>query len=282
MIAAAFLLLFLLLWVVFYIAGPLLRRTLAFAASRTAHLPERFPRVRRLLSHAERFRDYYPVALIVVVGAIVALWAGEQFLDLAELVHAKNSALQQVDTFVHDLAVSQRSAGATPFFVTMSFIGSPVVLAILLVLIGILLLVLRRYRWFIYLAATTGLGGLLNLALKSFFARTRPGLAEQLRQAHGYSFPSGHAMGSTIVVGAMTYLAFRVLTRWRWKACALALGCTLILAISSSRIYLGVHWISDVGAGITAGFIWLTATTVAYEASRRIRLIRALRTNRSQ
>ncbi|HVR41558.1 MAG TPA: phosphatase PAP2 family protein, partial [Thermoanaerobaculia bacterium] len=95
-----------------------------------------------------------------------------------------------------------------------------------------------------------------------------PDLAQRLREAHGYSFPSGHAMGSTIVLGALAYLAFRVLVRWRWKSCALALGLTLILAISSSRIYLGVHWISDVGAGITAGLIWVISTTVAYEASR--------------
>lgn len=267
MIAAAFLALFLILWAIFYLALPALRHPLAFAANRTARF---------------RYRDYVPVFTLVAIGAVVALWAGEEFIDLAELVHAKSSKLQSVDTRVHDWAVAERRSGATPFFVTMSFIGSPAVLAVIVVIIGAVLLLKRRYRWLLYLGGTTGLGALLNMALKSFFARARPDLAAQLRHAHGYSFPSGHAMGSTIAFGALTYLAFRVLTGWRWKSLALALGLTLILAIASSRIYLGVHWISDVGAGITAGLIWVTATTVAYEASRRIRLIRALRAQKSQ
>lgn len=49
----------------------------------------------------------------------------------------------------------------------------------------------------------------------------------------------------------------------------------MIVAIAASRIYLGVHWISDIAAGIAAGAIWLAATTVAYETSRRIRRVRA-------
>ncbi|HVG24125.1 MAG TPA: phosphatase PAP2 family protein, partial [Thermoanaerobaculia bacterium] len=96
----------------------------------------------------------------------------------------------------------------------------------------------------------------------------------------GYSFPSGHAMGSTIVFGAFAYLAFRILTRWPARAAALSFCATTILAICASRIYLGVHWVSDVGAGIAAGLIWLAAATVAYEAMRRIRLVRALREKR--
>ena len=98
-----------------------------------------------------------------------------------------------------------------------------------------------------------------------------------MRDAHGYSFPSGHAMGSTIVFGAFAYLAFRILNNWRPRAAALAFCCSMILAICASRIYLGVHWISDVAAGVSAGLIWLVATTVAYETFRRIRMIRALR-----
>lgn len=89
-------------------------------------------------------------------------------------------------------------------------------------------------------------------------------------------------MGSTIFFGALAYLAFRMIPRWRGRAVALALGFTMIAAIATSRIYLGVHWISDVGAGIAAGAIWITATTVAYETFRRIRLVRSLRVKRDQ
>jgi undecaprenyl-diphosphatase len=84
-------------------------------------------------------------------------------------------------------------------------------------------------------------------------------------------------MGSTVVFGALAYLVLRAHIRWRWKAAALALATTLVVSVALSRVYLGVHWISDVGAGITAGLLWLTVTTVAYETLRRIYLIRKAR-----
>ena len=57
----------------------------------------------------------------------------------------------------------------------------------------------------------------------------------------------------------------------------MALLYTLVASIALSRVYLGVHWISDVGAGIICGLLWVTMTTVAYETARRIRMLRAMR-----
>jgi undecaprenyl-diphosphatase len=170
--------------------------------------------------------------------------------------------------------------GATPFFTVMTLIGTPAGLGVLVTIIAAILAMGGRWRWAAYFFLTSTIGGLLNLQLKSYFARARPELAEALRDAHGYSFPSGHAMGSTVVFGALCYLAFRVIHTWRWRAVVLALNCSMIAAIATSRIYLGVHWISDIAAGIAAGLIWLTATTVAYETSRRIRLLRSMRAKR--
>jgi len=82
-------------------------------------------------------------------------------------------------------------------------------------------------------------------------------------------------MGSTIVFGALAYLASRVLTQWRWKSAALALACTFILSVALSRVYLGVHWISDIAAGISAGLLWVVITTVSYEVLRRARALRS-------
>jgi undecaprenyl-diphosphatase len=123
---------------------------------------------------------------------------------------------------------------------------------------------------------------LLVLQLKSLFARARPDLAEALRTADGYSFPSGHAMGSVVVFGALSYLVLRLHAPWRRRAAGLAAAGTFIAAISVSRIYLGVHWISDIAAGLCAGTVWVTVATVAYETFRRIRLIRALRARSEQ
>jgi membrane-associated phospholipid phosphatase len=260
-----FLLLFAVLWAVFYAIGPALERMLAFTANRTAK---------------SRFHDYLPVAVVLAIGIAATAVAGDAFLDIAERVHAESEQLHAIDDEAHAWARATRTDGSTEFFTAMTLIGTPVGLSVILVLSATFLLLKRHWRWVVYLAFTTLVGGLLNLQLKAWFARARPELAEALRHAHGYSFPSGHAMGSTITFGALAYLAFRLIRRWRWRAAALSFACSMILAIAASRIYLGVHWISDVGAGIAAGLIWLATTTVAYETFRRIRLVRALREKR--
>jgi membrane-associated phospholipid phosphatase len=275
-----FIVAFLVLWGAFYAALPLLRYGGARLAHRAAGLSMRYPRVKRFATHAGRFRDYLPVTLILVTGALLTAWTGDQFLDIAELVHAKSPLLQQMDANVHGWAVTRRNSGATLFFGIMSVVGGPVGLASILAVVAVALMIARRWRWLIYLTVTAAGGALLDLELKRFFARARPELAEALRTAHGYSFPSGHAMGSTVAFFALSYIAFRVFPQWRWKAAALALATTLVLSVALSRVYLGVHWISDVGAGIVAGLLWVTATTVAYETSRRVRLLRSIRAQR--
>ena len=213
----------------------------------------------------------------LIGGGLLAMWTGEEFLDLAELVNAKSTTLQQIDSSVHDWTVARRFADATSFFDVMSAIGGPAGVAVIAVVVAILLLIRRRFYQVAYLALTAAGGGVLDWELKRYFARARPAVAQMLMRASGYSFPSGHAMGSTVVFGALAYVAFRTLNRWRWKAAALAFAMTLIAAVALSRVYLGVHWISDVGAGITAGLLWVTVTTVAYETFRRIHTIRTLR-----
>jgi undecaprenyl-diphosphatase len=262
---AAFLAVFLLLWLVLFGIGPAMERLL----KRSAHWTAKF-----------RYRDYLPVFVVVAVGLAATAMAGDAFMDIAETLQEDSPKLHAIDGAIHEWANTTRTPGATTFFTTLTLIGTPIGLGILIAIVAAFLAFRRRWRWAAYLIITSTLGGLLNLQLKSYFARARPELAEALRDAHGYSFPSGHAMGSTIVFGALAYLSFRILVRWRYRAAALALACTLILAIAISRVYLGVHWISDIGAGIAAGLIWLMTATVAYETFRRIRLVRALRAKR--
>ncbi len=236
--------------------APVAQRAVAAIAHRTASF---------------RYRNFLPVIVLLAAGAAFTAMAGGGFLDLAERVLARSAELQRVDMLVHLWAATHRGSGSTVFFTVMTILGSPAVLIATVVLVAIVLLVRARYRWAAYLVFTTGGGGLLVTQLKLFFLRARPELAEALRHASGYSFPSGHAMGSTVVAGALSYLAFRSLRTWRARSAALAGAATFVLAVALSRVYLGVHWISDVGAGITAGTIWVTVTTVAYETFRRIR-----------
>jgi membrane-associated phospholipid phosphatase len=278
----AFVALFLILWGILYGVLPLFRRSGTMLARRLARLTARSARIGRWHGYATKrvspFRVYLPIVLLLIGAGLLTAWMGDQFIDLGELVHSKSDVLQKTDAGMHDWAVSHRTAGATQFFIAMTIIGGPVGLAVIVLAVTVVLLIRKRYRWVAYLLVTCGGGALLNLELKRYFARARPAVAEMLRLAHGYSFPSGHAMGSTVTFGALAYLAFRITKTWRVKAACIALAITLIASVALSRVYLGAHWISDVGAGVAAGTVWVAATTVAYETFRRVRLLRARRT----
>jgi len=163
---------------------------------------------------------------------------------------------------------------ATVLFTSFTVLGSPLVIGAIVLLVAVLLFLRHRSRWAGYLLLTAGGGAALNEDLKYFFARQRPDLAVALRRASGYSFPSGHSMGSVVVFGAFAYLAWRAFTDWRLRSATFAFCFCCVIAIAASRIYLGVHWTTDVFAGISAGTLWVATTTCAYEAFRRIHRLR--------
>jgi membrane-associated phospholipid phosphatase len=269
----AFIIAFVILWALLYAALPALR----YFGRRLTHLVARSARINELVA---RHKEWLPIVIIVVAGALLTAWAGDQFLDLAESVRANNATLQRIDSGVHDWAVAHRSAPDTIFFVVMTNVGSPLGTFVLVAVVAVVLAFMHRWRWVAYLAVTVGGGELLDIELKAYFARARPGVAEMLRRAHGYSFPSGHAMGSAVAFGALAYLAYRAAKSWPAATAALAFALTFVLSVALSRVYLGVHWISDVAAGVSAGLLWVTATTAAYETVRRIRHLRGLRASR--
>ncbi len=150
---------------------------------------------------------------------------------------------------------------ATPaldsFMLFMTEWGSTFTLGLLLIISMIWLCVKRNdlYAMLCYLMTVAG-GGLLNLLLKSFFERERPNVNRMI-EADGFSFPSGHSMGSMTYYGFLIYLILRSKRKPLSKTGWGILFCLVILLIGTSRIYLGVHYPSDVLAGYLAGGVWL-------------------------
>lgn len=262
-----------LLWALTLAAGPFITSLLHLTVQKGAKLLARFG-VERLHERSPIVWRWVPVLIPIIVGVVVSIAAGDLFLDLAELMQGRSPQLDRFDRTIHSTVRTLRYPGLTGFFTLFTIIGTPVGLFLIALIASVFLFIRRRYRWIAYLVFTGTGGGLLNLQLKSHFERERPSLAEALREASGYSFPSGHAMGAVVVLGAIAYLVWRGTSAWRWRSLGLAALGSSILAIAVSRIYLGVHWISDIVAGLTAGLLWLTATTTAYETLRRMRRIR--------
>lgn len=124
------------------------------------------------------------------------------------------------------------------------------------------------WRLALFMVATPLLGGLISTAVKVMVDRPRPELDQPITEAFGKSFPSGHAMTSTVAYGTLL-LAFMPMLPPRWRPRAIAGYVLLVLAISASRLGLGVHYLSDVLGGILLGAAWLCVSVAAFRIWRR-------------
>ncbi|MFC4535957.1 phosphatase PAP2 family protein [Sphaerisporangium dianthi] len=126
----------------------------------------------------------------------------------------------------------------------------------------------RAPRLAAWAVTTITVGGLLGLALKVVVARARPHLPNPVDLAPGASFPSGHTLNATLGVGIVLLLVMPLLTH-RQRVTAWIAGAVIVLGVACTRVALGVHWVSDVAAGLVLGVAVVAATAAAFEAWRR-------------
>ncbi len=144
----------------------------------------------------------------------------------------------------------------------------------LFAIIALGFLLIQKKRLSAVLMALGLLGGVaLSEGLKSLFERERPPVAFQAVETLNASFPSGHALMSTVFYLTIGVMLTRAFPRRRLKAYALGCGITIALLIGLTRIYLGAHWATDVFAGWSVGAAWaMVLWLVAYVVERRQRL----------
>jgi undecaprenyl-diphosphatase len=142
-------------------------------------------------------------------------------------------------------------------------LGSVTVLGLIILLAFALLASLRRWTEGVLLVAGAGGGLLISQGLKRVFERERPDLVYRAVEAVNASFPSGHAMLSAVVFLTLGVLAARFAERRRVKVLAVGAAVLVSLLVGASRVYLGVHWASDVVAGWCVGAAWAMACWLA-------------------
>ena len=160
-------------------------------------------------------------------------------------------------------------------FAAISWLGQGWVLTVLAGAVAIVLFARRPATLAIaWLAAQAG-GGLLNRALKETFERTRPEFADPLLASASWSFPSGHAMGTFILCGLGCYILVREARSWTLAGGAVIGAVVWCVLMAFSRLYLGVHYASDVIAGFVAGAAWIAVCASGLEALWRRAGVRA-------
>jgi len=141
-------------------------------------------------------------------------------------------------------------------FRDITSLGSTVVLTFITLAVVLYLLIDGKRSAALFVVVAIGGGTLISSLLKNAFARPRPELVAHLVDVRSYSLPSGHAMLSAVTFLTLGALLARVQARKRLKAYILGIALLLTLLVGASRIYLGVHWPSDVLAGWCLGAAW--------------------------
>ncbi|WP_052339661.1 phosphatase PAP2 family protein [Gorillibacterium massiliense] len=191
------------------------------------------------------------------------------FAGSAALVSADK--LNRFDKTVIDYVQGWESPGLTAFMKFISGMGTG--LPIVLIMLFMAFILYRAYdnrkELILFIVASAG-SALLNLALKSVFQRERPNL-HRIAEATGYSFPSGHSMAAFSLYALLVILLWEPIRSVKGRILVSALGGFMILATGISRIYLGVHYPSDVCAGYLASGCWLAALLWLFYYSRLFR-----------
>jgi undecaprenyl-diphosphatase len=219
-------------------------------------------------SASRRRRLWWGAIGVVTLG----LFASAVMLILLTEAHKEiiEPQTQGIDLALLNQAHTLASPAVTTFMQAITMLGSAQALTIV-VLVSAAILTLRR-AWVeaLGLIAASAGAGLLDAILKVWFHRQRPSVEWALARESTFSFPSGHAMLSLVVYGMILYLILRLSHLFLLDVAASLIALPLILGIGVSRVYLGVHYPSDILAGYLAGAIWLLAVIVSLETLHRL------------
>lgn len=207
------------------------------------------------------------VALLLTVGVGLALvWGltaatGEVYEDVVD-----QEGISVIDQPVLDAAVAARTPFRSELATDFTDVGGPVVMPVLTVLVAVgLALVWRRWTP-VVLMVIASLGSLaMTVTGKQLTGRARPpeSLAVPPFETSP-SFPSGHTLNATVILGLTAYLLALWINRKRWRAVVVLVLALVIVAMGLSRVFLGHHWLTDVVAGWAVGLAWLASVITGH------------------
>ncbi|WP_034892959.1 phosphatase PAP2 family protein [Gillisia sp. Hel_I_29] len=197
----------------------------------------------------------WPYFLLIFFLLIVVVVGINIFIELTDELTSK--VIINYDSAITNYVISYRTPSLNKFMQFITNVGDIYGYLILAAVFTLFFyLKFKNWRYVIQMLIVLGMAALSNSALKQVINRARPD-ALHLVSVQTLSYPSGHAMSAIAFYGFMIYLSF-VLIKSNWlKYSLIFLFSFLIVAIGISRIYLGVHYPSDIAGGYIAGFIWV-------------------------
>ena len=169
------------------------------------------------------------------------------------LINVLNENIQKFDAFIYNVVISIKSDLVTNIFKVVTEFGDALVLIIITLLSFV---ILKNKKISASIAINLLIFPLLNILLKNIFKRPRPE-GFKLIEENGFSFPSGHSMAAMAFYGLIIYFIFKNINNKKIRNISCILLSILIVLIGTSRIYLGVHYASDVIAGFLVSIAYL-------------------------
>lgn len=213
----------------------------------------------RLLGQArQRLFRLEPVLLVTLLAVVLGVWV---FVELADEVMEgqTHSFDERVILAMRDSDAPQQPIGPAwlkNVGLDITALGGHTVLTLVVFIVaGYLLLAGKTHAMWLVLIAS-GTGWALTMGLKELFGRERPDLVPHLVEVGSLSFPSGHAMMSAVVYLTLGVLLAQLVEDWALRVYALVVALFVTFLIGVSRVFLGVHYPTDVLAGWSAGLVW--------------------------
>ncbi|MEP0548607.1 MAG: phosphatase PAP2 family protein [Rhodothermales bacterium] len=229
--------------------SPFLDDARAFVADAPRYLRDL---VAFLRARAGDVPGYLVGALVALIVIGLALWAFVAIVD----GFLNEETLFRIDGLVKDSVERIATPEAALAMARVTNLSAPILVVVVTLGLAAYFAIRRLWDYLFMLALALGLGELMLYALKVLFDRARP-TAGTTHDAYGASFPSGHAFTALVLYGLLAYLVWQITERGWARALAVAFAVGATLAVGFSRLYLGVHWLTDVLGGYAAGVAWL-------------------------
>lgn len=207
------------------------------------------------------------MGLHLTLGALVIIGAGWLFGGIAEDV-VNGDPLTIVDARVAVWLHAHAAPALTPLMLLITNLHDARGISILAVTLAVLLIRRRDWFWLQALAVVLPGGMLLNVLTKFVFQRARPSFDDPILALGSYSFPSGHVTAATLFYGLLAAYLMTWVAAWRWRVVIAMSAAFIVALVAFTRVYLGVHYLSDVLAAFAQAAAWLAFGLTALDTMR--------------
>jgi undecaprenyl-diphosphatase len=223
---------------------------------------------------AARFSPKEEMGLHFTLGLALILGAAWAFGAIAEDV-VTGDAITLLDVRLAQWFRAHATAGFTDVMLFITHWNGILGSGIMAALLAFWFWRRKAHYWLVVVLVAVPGGMLLNVALKHVFHRARPSLEDPLLTLTTYSFPSGHTAAATVFYGLIACFLLSRVRAWPARAGIIAACCLMVALVALSRMYLGVHYLSDVLAAAAEGAAWLATCITAVSTLQRRRIARA-------